>query len=185
MATKTEKRTLSRRGWIDAALEALGTGGVEAVAVEPLARRLGVTKGSFYWHFRDRDELLGATLEVWAGERTEGLIERLDEIEDPRERLERWTRYVLVAEHSVVLSLHAAVEDPSVAPVLRRVTERRIGWLEELLREIGVPPGTARRRARLLYAADLGLFQIAQTVGTPSHRELRALVREIEAAFVD
>jgi AcrR family transcriptional regulator len=52
------QKRLTRQDWIDAALEALETGGVPAVAVEPLASRLGVTKGSFYWHFKDRNELL-------------------------------------------------------------------------------------------------------------------------------
>src|SRR5262249_59889731 len=45
---------LSRQAWVDAALEALGEGGLASVAVVPLAERLGATKGSFYWHFRNR-----------------------------------------------------------------------------------------------------------------------------------
>jgi AcrR family transcriptional regulator len=186
MATKTTKPRLSRERWIEAALEALTEGGVDAVAVEPLARRLGVTKGSFYWHFRDRDELLAATLEEWAGERTEGLIESLEEIADPRERLAEWARHVLVADHALVISLHAAADDPVVAPVLKRVTKRRIGWLEELLRETGVSPAAARHRARLLYAVDIGLFQIGGALpdGTLSERERRALIREIQDAFL-
>jgi AcrR family transcriptional regulator len=186
MSTKTEKPRLSRARWIEAALDALTEGGVDAIAVEPLARRLGVTKGSFYWHFRDRDELLAATLEEWAGERTESLIERLEEIAEPKERLAAWARHVLVAEHALVISLHAAADDPIVAPVLRRVTERRIEWLAELLREAGVSPAAARRRARLLYGVDLGFFQIRTVLadGAPSERELRALTREIQDAFL-
>lgn len=184
MSTRTEKPRLSRDAWVEAALAALSEGGVEAIAVEPLARRLGVTKGSFYWHFRNRDELLEATLSEWAGERTEGVIEKLAEIQDPRERLGEWARYVLGADHSLVLSLHAAADDPIVAPVLRRVTERRIEWLAALLREAGVPAATARRRARLLYAGDLGLFQVRRALGEPSERELGAMVREIQDAFL-
>jgi AcrR family transcriptional regulator len=177
---------LSRERWIEAALDALTEGGVSAVAVEPLAARLGVTKGSFYWHFRDRDELLAATLREWERERTEELIDRLDTIEDPRERLAEWARHAFAADKSLLAALHAAADHPLVAPVLRRVTERRIEYLAGLLREAGVPPGAARRRARVLYSADLGLFQVARVLPgeRPSERELHALVREIQDAFL-
>ena len=176
------KSRLSREHWVDAAIDALTEGGVRAVAVEPLAKRLGVTKGSFYWHFRDREELLAAVLHEWEHERTDALIERLDSIEDPRERLAEWGRHALGADKALLVALHAAGDDPVVAPVLARVTERRVEWLADLLREAGVPPAAARRRARLLYAADLGLFQIAHE--PPSPRELNALVREIQDAFL-
>lgn len=78
---------LTRADWIEAALEALATQGLPAVAVEPLARRLGTTKGSFYWHFSDRSDLIGATLQHWEQRDTDDLISRIEEIEDPRARL--------------------------------------------------------------------------------------------------
>lgn len=74
---------LTRADWIEAALEALATQGLPAVAVEPLARRLGTTKGSFYWHFSDRSDLIGATLQHWEQRDTDDLISRIEEIEDP------------------------------------------------------------------------------------------------------
>jgi AcrR family transcriptional regulator len=180
------KVRLSREQWIEAALAALTEGGVAAVAVEPLAKGLGVTKGSFYWHFRDRDELLAAALEQWERTGTEGLIEWLDAIADPRERLAEWARRVLGSDKALLVALHAAADHPVVAPVLRRNTERRIEYLAGVLREAGVPPSAARRRARLLYSADVGLYQTARALGAerPSERELRALVGEIRAAFL-
>lgn len=156
------------------------------MAVEPLAARLGVTKGSFYWHFGDRDELLAATLAEWERERTEALIEQLDAIDDPRERLAEWARHAFGADKALLIALHSAADHPLVAPVLRRVTERRIAWLVHLLRDAGVSPSAAGRRARLLYSADLGLFQIAQVLPgeRPTGRELRSLLREIQDAFL-
>ena len=56
---------MDREQWAEAALGAIATGGIKAVAVEPLAARLGVTKGSFYWHFADRRALIDAALERW------------------------------------------------------------------------------------------------------------------------
>ena len=181
-----QKTRLSRERWIEAALDALADGGEAAVAVEPLATRLGVTTGSFYWHFHDRDVLLAAALDEWEQTGTEGLIERLDEIADPRERLAKWARRVLGADKAQLTALHAAADHPTVAPVLRRTTERRLQYLAALLHEAGVPPATARRRAHLLYSADLGLYQIARALDaqSPTERELRALIREICDTFL-
>jgi AcrR family transcriptional regulator len=180
------KSMLSREDWIAAALDALTEGGVPAVAVEPIAKRLGVTKGSFYWHFKDRDQLLAATMETWERERTEALIDRLDAIDDPRARLAEWVRHAFAADKALLVGLHATADHPVVSPVLRRVTERRVEWLSDLLREAGVPRAAALRRARLLYSADLGLFQIARVAPgeRPTERELAALVREIQDTFM-
>jgi AcrR family transcriptional regulator len=182
----TDTPRLAREDWISAALDAATEGGVSAVAVEPLAKRLGVTKGSFYWHFRDRDDLLEAMLAEWERERTEAFIERLDAIRDPRRRLGEWTRQAFGADKALLVALHAAGDHPIVRPVLTRVTERRIRYLADLLHEAGVPPAAARRRARLLYSADLGLFQIGGVVsdGKPAGGELTALIREIQGAFL-
>jgi len=81
--------SLTAEDWVRAALRALAKGGVGAVAVEPLAQQLGVTKGSFYWHFPTRDALLSAALEHWEKESTEAVIVAVDTIADPRDRLMR------------------------------------------------------------------------------------------------
>src|SRR5262249_49710191 len=75
--------------WEDAALEALGSSGLAAVNGQWLARTLGVTKGSFYWHFADREALLKATLARWEESYTERVIAALDAIAEPRRRLEQ------------------------------------------------------------------------------------------------
>src|SRR3712207_4977412 len=80
---------LTAEDWLRAAVRALEGGGVDAVAVEPLARKLRVTKGSFYWHFKNRGALLGAVLERWEEECTEAVIAAAERIVDPRERLVR------------------------------------------------------------------------------------------------
>ena len=67
---------LSREDWIEAALHALADGGPPAVAVERLAVRLQTTKGSFYWHFKDQEELITEALATWERKATDALIER-------------------------------------------------------------------------------------------------------------
>src|SRR5258708_7678611 len=115
---KTNKRRLSRDDWTAAALDAIAEGGLAAVAVEPLAVRLGVTKGSFYAHFASRDELIEAVLARWEESHSRTGLLRFSEIADPAERL----RQVLLAavtfsqrsQSSVHVSLLGELGDPRV-----------------------------------------------------------------------
>ncbi|MBM7092942.1 helix-turn-helix transcriptional regulator, partial [Streptomyces sp. S12] len=85
-ASKPERSgRLSADDWAQAALDLIAEQGVAAVAVEPLARRLGVTKGSFYWHFPSRDALLVAALERWEKVEQETVFGQLEPIPDPRQ----------------------------------------------------------------------------------------------------
>ena len=81
--------TLSREEWIVAAIEALRSGGIDAVRIEVLARQLGVSRGSFYWHFEDRAELLATILARWE-EETAWLISGASAAPTPRERAVRF-----------------------------------------------------------------------------------------------
>src|SRR5437660_192826 len=89
MSTRKRRpsRPLSTEDWIQAAMEVIAEGGVNAVAVESLADRLGTTKGSFYHHFDNRDALIAAALEDWERSQTEAVIQRMALIPDPGERL--------------------------------------------------------------------------------------------------
>jgi AcrR family transcriptional regulator len=82
------RQRLTAEAWVAAALEALEKRGLAAVAVEPLAAELGATKGSFYWHFKDRDALVHATLERWEHDETDAVISQLAAIGEPGQRLE-------------------------------------------------------------------------------------------------
>jgi AcrR family transcriptional regulator len=151
---------LSRDDWSRAALEALAADGLAGVAVEPLARRLEASKGSFYWHFRDRGELIAATLERWERRDTTEVIAALETIADPRERLRELARsaYVGAAEGNDAQSgVLAAASDPRVGPVLERVTRTRLAFLERQFEALGLDPPAARTRARMAYALYVGL----------------------------
>ena len=141
-------------------------GGVAAVAVEPLAAELGTTKGSFYWHFKDRDELVRAALELWESEHTEGVIEHLASIEDPAQRLE--VLFDMVITHpggsDPVVALMRDAAHPDVAAVVERVTRRRIGYVVDQLIASGMPRAEARRRAAVAVAAYVGWWQLHAVV---------------------
>jgi AcrR family transcriptional regulator len=159
-ATTTEGK-LAARDWELAALDAIAEHGIAGVGVEPLARRLGVTKGSFYWHFADRDALLAAALRRWEDASTERIIAGVAEVGDPRERLRRLIRSVLARGPADRLHVAlAAAHDPLVREVFARVTRRRMAYLESCYAELGQAPRVARRSALLAYTAYVGLVHL-------------------------
>ncbi|MEU7901170.1 TetR/AcrR family transcriptional regulator [Nonomuraea sp. NPDC049152] len=156
MAVKRAR--LSADDWIAVATKALGEGGLSAVAVEPLAVRLGATKGSFYAHFPHREALLTAVLREWELRATEAKLFALDVEPDPVTRLR--TLLVHAAEGAghdqVEISLWAVADHPLVSPVLRRVMQRRIAYLTGLFEQLGFGNSEAIQRATLCYTAYLG-----------------------------
>jgi AcrR family transcriptional regulator len=189
-AAAARKRRLSRDDWVAAAFDAIAEAGMGAVAVEPLAETLGVTKGSFYAHFSSRDELIEATLESWERSHAGSGLAEFSAIEDPAERL----RAVLLAAvtfsqsggPSVHMSLLGELQDPRVRGAVARVTARRVELLTATYCELGVPPQRAANRARMAYATYLGLLQMAREAPgqTMSDREIRRFMDELVAAMI-
>lgn len=153
---------LTAEDWARNALDLLAREGVAAVAVEPLARQLGVTKGSFYWHFPSRDALLAAALERWESAELEQVFAQLEGVADPRERLAELFRRVALEtkSHAIYSELLRALDHPAVRPVMERVTKRRRDWLTLAFRQAGLDREAAMHRARLTYAAYTGFLQM-------------------------
>ena len=135
------------------------------MAVEPLARALGATKGSFYWHFASREMLLEAALARWESDQTDAVI-TLVEPGAPRERLVRLFTLVLASagRHGGELSLYTAGATSTIGQAVARVSRRRIDYVQALLEEAGIAPEEAGRRARLLFALVPGLDAMAATL---------------------
>lgn len=133
------------------------------MAVEPTAARLGATKGSFYWHFRNRDALVAAALALWEEEHTEAVIAALDHLTDPVERLRHLLRLVMASavDDRIEVALAASATNPVVAPVLQRVTRRRIDHVAGLFGQLGLAPDAARQRAVFAVSTYLGHLQLA------------------------
>ncbi|MET9519830.1 TetR/AcrR family transcriptional regulator [Streptomyces sp. NPDC002994] len=163
MAQRQQRKPrLSAQDWADAALTAIGEGGLAAVAVEPLAARLGTTKGSFYWHFTNREALIEAALARWAETDTEAAIAEIETEPDPASRIRRlFTEAIKSAvADPLEVSLLATASHPQVAAALRRVTERRVGYVARLFADLGFPEPEARRRGLLAYSVYLGHSQL-------------------------
>ncbi|WHT21367.1 TetR/AcrR family transcriptional regulator [Crossiella sp. CA-258035] len=179
----------TRADWTTAALAALAEGGLAAVAIEPLAVRVGATKGSAYWHFANREALLVATLERWELEHTEAVIALAEQETDPAHRLRLLFASVLDRPegNAVELALLAAGDDPVIRPVLDRVTDRRIAYLSTLFAQCGFGKADARRRAVLAYSAYLGhahLFRMAPAAMPRSRAQRRAHLDASMAALL-
>jgi AcrR family transcriptional regulator len=160
---------LSATDWEQAALDVLAQGGVAAVAVESLARTLGVTKGSFYWHFPTREALLKAAIDRWEQRDEDRVIAHVERIADPRERLRELFQRVSreVQSHLVYAALLQASDHPLVQPVIERISRRRLALLTAAYAEAGFEPRAAQHRARLAYTAYSGFLQLNQRHGMP------------------
>ena len=160
------QRRLTRDDWITAALAAIADGGLAAVGVEPLAARLGATKGSFYWHFKNRDALLEAAISRWEEQTTTDVAAQITAARDaPASQFRRLVVSVIerAEQDRVGPALLASATHPAVAPALERVTATRLGLIATVLRRLGFPPADARRRALLAYSAYLGHGQLAHS----------------------
>ena len=154
MKSSNNKRiTLDRTSWLDAAIETLGRSGIAAVSIVQLANDLGVTRGSFYHHFNDRDDLLKSMLDYWEQTWT---IEVREEIRSltvsPAEKLQALVH--AIREHSA--AVHDApfrawaLYDPLARSYLVRVDEIRVNYIRGLFEEAGFSGIDAENRARLL-----------------------------------
>jgi AcrR family transcriptional regulator len=176
------RKTLTRADWAVAGLAALVEGGPDAVAVEPVAARLGATKGSGYWHFADRADLLRAVLELWVQAHTVAIRERVQaDGGSPRARLSHLLGIVSkAAEQSPADMLLVASADPDVRAAVVEATQLRVAYVERLIREDGVPGAEARSRAVLAYAAYLGHASLTSAVPglVPHHPADRRRMQE-------
>ena len=185
---KKERSSLSAGDWEQQALVLIAEQGIRAVAVESLAKRMGVTKGSFYWHFPNRDSLLEQSLLRWEKHDEANLQASLGAILDPRERLRSFFRRTGREKltHNVYSSLCTTSDHPQVEPLLERVAERRMKHIEAAFGEIGFEPQEASHRARLTYSAYLGFLQLQRQHQAPnlSSGEFEAYMTHVIATLI-
>lgn len=182
MVKRTKKRQerpaapRSVTDWEDAALAAVAAHGLRSLSIPELARVLGVTKGSFYWHFRGIQELIDAALRRWE-EIDKVSLDELRTIADPRQRL--GALFVQSMEKQQAHALYIALSPvPDVAASIRRITERRIRFLVDAYEELGLNRNDAREQALLAYTAYVGALHLRQQAapGLRAEKDLRAYV---------
>ncbi|MQX35388.1 TetR/AcrR family transcriptional regulator [Roseospira navarrensis] len=160
-----------RDAWLETGFAMLAEGGAENVRIEPLARRLSVTKGGFYWHFKDRADLLAAMLERWRDGRVTVIARHVtpDGDETAEGVLRRLLSRYLDQPNPRGMAIEMAVRDwarhdARVAEAVATVDAARLAHVAPLFEALGLPPDEAAARARLFYAYVFGQNLLAPTV---------------------
>jgi AcrR family transcriptional regulator len=173
MVTAKSKR-LGREDWIRGALELLSTAGVEKVKIVPLATRLGVTSGSFYWHFANRGQLYDALLEYWEQEMTDKAIEQAKLFTGPpKERILLLMEQVMatgMAKYDLAI-WHWAQADTKVQTVFQRTLEKRFAFAAWMFRQVGFSKVQAETRGRMMVVYMMGESTLIPD--TPNKRKKR------------
>ena len=173
--------------WVKAAARRLASGGSEAVAIEPLARDMGLTKGSFYWHFRDRPALLAALVSDWESRATAPLLDRLKRMGgEPADRLSALMATVAAeGGGSLDPAMRAwAQNDPTAAASIGRVDAARLAHIAGEFRDLGFAAAAAWTRARLFYLHLLGEHALAFGPGDSSVEERLREARRVLALLM-
>ncbi|MET9804867.1 helix-turn-helix domain-containing protein [Streptomyces sp. NPDC006368] len=149
-----------RDRWVEEGLRALAEGGPDAVRVEALAKRLGVTKGGFYGYFADRDALLDAMLDSWERESTDEVIDRVErEGGDPKTKIQRAGMLTFSSDRLLRIDLAVrdwARRDEAVAERLRRVDNRRMALLREMIGTFCSDPDEVEARGLIAFCVAMG-----------------------------
>jgi AcrR family transcriptional regulator len=148
---------LSAKDWLDQGLKTLASQGFTALKAEPLAKAMGVSRGSFYWHFADIGAYRAAILSHWRDVAAEQIIANVEAGSKDDNPLALLLRRVFGER----LTLEKAVRtwasvDATARAAVQAIDRRRLGYVESLLTKSGVPADTARARAQILYWAFLG-----------------------------
>lgn len=179
MNAKSRPR-LTAEDWLMAGFRALASSGPSGLKAEALARDLGATKGSFYWHFRDLPDYLARLILLWEERGFDGVIAQLDPSAPPRARLEQLCTMAVSLDDpshggtALEPALRAwMLASPEVAKAVARMDARRLAYLCSLCREAGIEDPNA---PDALYALSVGL----ETLAVPdADRAMRLLLRSL------
>lgn len=179
-APEPVRPTLTPERWIEAATDVLVDQGIDHVRVDVLAGQLGVTRGSFYWHFRDREELLRRVLQAWRERATEQLTRRLETASaDPQEQLRDvislpFRGRAAARAARIELAIRAwARRDAMARQAVDDADASRLAYHEQVFAALGFDADEARLRAFMLYS-----YEVAESLlgrqGTPANKQERS-----------
>ncbi len=160
---KAGKHQLTRDDWLDAAAGEVASGGFGSLRVLTLARKLGVTRGSFYWHFRDHEDLVVSFLNRWRDRRFVELDYLRPKGEHPEQELHQLLQLLLTDASRNVrrLQVELAVRDFArrnrhAAEIVEEVDRARVAQNKLLFRNLGSAEHETEDLATLMYVATVG-----------------------------
>ncbi len=169
--------TLTRENWIDFALQRLTEEGIDKVTITGLARELSVTKGSFYWHFKDRDDLLQAMLVRWEESGSKFVFGEVERVGGDAVRRLKHLSDIVIRRYGDQLNLELALrdwgrKDLKIANILRQEDEKRIDYISGLFVEIYGDVKVAEAKAWLLFSLFVGEIIIAAPMKEQSRENM-------------
>jgi len=156
---KKTKRRLGREDWVREALEVLQERGVDGVKIVVIAERMGVTSGSFYWHFKGLQDLLVCLLDYWERELTDAVMEQAKAFSGPPEDRILNLMVQVIEEDAAVYDHAIAVwarNDPAAGQVFQRTLRKRFDFATWMFKQCGFSNGQAAIRGRLMVAYLMG-----------------------------
>jgi AcrR family transcriptional regulator len=170
-------KRLTSQDWIDFALRTLAHEGFDALKADVLARKLGVSRGSFYWHFADLGAFHARVIEHWKQVATEAIIADIDQYESLEERLNALLRLAFGRGATLEVRVRAWAENNAeAARALADIDRRRRDYIERLLLDAGIALPAAATRTQILYWTYLGA---ALSRSRPTGEELDRVVAEL------
>ena len=152
MTDKNTASTLSREEWLDKALDVVSRVGGAKLRIGNLVKEVGVTKGSFYWHFKNRDDFVCSLIDYWHEHYTLTVSDYLDDYEgSPREKLRKLMEMVFVEQltrHDLAIRSWVIAE-PKLRVLVKRTDDHRLNYLRMLFRGIGFDKDGADLRAHV------------------------------------
>jgi len=157
---RTAKKTLDRDAWLKKALDVLFASGIAQVKIEVIARKLKLTKGSFYWHFRNRDDLLRSMVDWWRSNQLRFISSLTHARADPKAIIRAviaFTQHTEDSHHDIAMREFARF-NKQAAKAVTEVDQLRVSYLAELFSTAGFDPVESRLRARTLYFYQVGEY---------------------------
>jgi AcrR family transcriptional regulator len=162
--------------WVSHGLAVLAQQGYRSLKADVLAKSLNVTRGSFYWHFKDVADYQKAVIELWRKRTTEDIIAQIDAVEDGAKRLPTLLRTAHSSNTALDKAMRAwAFSEPIAREAMAEVELARVQYLEQLLSAAKVPAPFIKPRAQILHWAFVGF---ANSHRDPS-QDLDVILEEI------
>jgi len=164
---------LSAQDWLDQGLKTLAASGFTALKAEPLAKAMGVSRGSFYWHFADIAAFHAAILKYWRQVAAEEIIADVEATADGESPMPLLLRQAFSGKPALERAVRSwAMVDSGARSSVQAIDRRRLDYLKSLLRDAGFSDETAQARAQILYWAYLGSVLSDKPLSKPQHEAL-------------
>jgi len=147
---------LTKTSWVEFGLQQLADNGYHRLKAQTLAKKLGVSRGSFYWHFEDITEFESKVVDLWKTQASRNIDAAVSPSSNPQKNLENLIELSLLPSDIERAIRSWSVVDDKVAIVVSAIDQRRFDLIERVLKDVGIEKSQIESRALLLYWAGVG-----------------------------